>query len=555
MPRHRWSLLLAIVPLTLGAISVGLSFRPTTAHACSCMAPPPAVHQLGGATAAFVGTPVAMSSVEPTEDRWESVVYRFNVQQLVKGDLPATIDVYTAGDGAACGVTFELNQPIGLLPYGTTVDGEPHWSAGMCGGVMAPEELLAAADEQLPAPTSVAPIASLVSGRYGPAGIVALDADAQPVGWVLADDSLSSVLLAACPGGETALALSGYDNSTVVAIDLRTLTVTSRRELPPKPTENDIDWYSASRLTCTSPDGADATVFVSALEYGPPSVSRVAVLTGDDIQVHTLGRTADLLTISATAAVAVADDTVLSVDLATGATEVLAVLPDQLVLSVVADGDEGLVLLTASERDDFVYIVDALVLLPRDGETVRSTTQAVDPTRAYSGRLTATSEGWLVAGLENGVGLLGRDGSIDTFTASPFVVSGGVLTSDFEAAASIRTFDGTIIDIGVPVAQARAATIVVDGVVPTAGLPSTSAMRGATANSLEAAAAAGPDTTDSPDGSDTTAGDQQGTVSGDGTSLWLWLAIGLAAAAALVAAAVVVRRRSARGESDEPADG
>ena len=104
---------MAILPITLAAISVGLSFRPVTAHACSCMMPPSAVDQLGGARVAFVGTPVAMSSVEPTEENWESVVYRFNVQRAVKGDLPATIDIYTSGDGASCGVTFELNQPIG----------------------------------------------------------------------------------------------------------------------------------------------------------------------------------------------------------------------------------------------------------------------------------------------------------------------------------------------------------------------------------------------------------------------------------------------------------
>ncbi|MEQ1701799.1 MAG: hypothetical protein ABMA25_16950, partial [Ilumatobacteraceae bacterium] len=460
MPRLSWTRLLAIIPIALAATSVGLSFRPVEVHACSCMMPPAAVHQLGGATVAFIGTPVAMTSVEPTEDRWESQVYRFNVQRAVKGDLPATVDIYTSGDSSSCGVTFELNQPIGLLPYGTTIDGETHWSAGLCGGIISPEELLAAADEELPAPASIQPIASLVGGRYGPAGIVALDADAQPVGWVLADDSLSPTLLAACPGGETALALSSYDDPTVLTIDLHTLTITGRRVLPPKATETDIDWYSAARLTCTSTDGADATVFVSALEYGPPTTSRVAVLSGEALEVYGLGRTADLLTVDATTGFAVAEDTVLSVDLTTGLSESLAVLPDQLALSIVADGADGLTILTASEREDFVFIADSLVHLPRTGDTSGLVATAVDPTRAYSGRLTVAPDGWLVTGLENGVGLLGPDGSIETFNASPFLVHGGVLLSDFEAAPSIRAFDGTIIDLGVPINMARAATFV-----------------------------------------------------------------------------------------------
>lgn len=550
MNRHRWTLLVAIVPLTLAAISVGLSFRPVAVHACSCIMPPAAVHQLGGAQVAFVGTPVAMSSVEPTEDRWESVVYRFTVQQEVKGDVPATIDVYTAGDSAACGITFELNRPIGLLPYGSLVDGQPHWSAGLCGGVMGPEELLAAAEEELPAPTSVQPIASLVGGRYGPAGLVALDADAQPVGWVLADDSFVPSLLAACPGGTTALALTGYEVSTVATIDLQTLTITGSRALPPKEAESDVDWYSASRLTCTSPDGADATVFVSALEYGPPAVSRVAVLSGDTVESHSLGRTADLVTIDATTAFAVADDTVLSVDLANGATSSLAVLPDQLALSIVADGDDGLTILTASERDDFVYIADSLVRLPRSGDTTELVATPVEPTRVYSGRLIAAPEGWLLGGLENGVGLLGADGTIDTFNASPFLVAGGVLVVDFEAAPVIRAFDGTITDIGVPISQARAATVVPDGVVPTAGLPSTSAMTGAMVNSLAPVPAA-PEPTDPSDTAPAGNGNDNGDDNARSTG-WV-LAIGLVAAAVLVIAVFLVRRRK-RPTPTNPAD-
>lgn len=538
MPRSSRARLLAIIPLALAAISVGLSFRPTAVHACSCMTPPAAVHQLGGAQVAFIGTPVALASVEPTEEHWESQVYRFNVQLAVKGDLPATVDVYTSGDSSSCGVSFELNQPIGLLPYGTTVDGETRWSAGLCGGIISPEELLAAADEELPAPTSVQPIASLVTGRYGPAGIVALDANAQPVGWVLADDSLNASLLAACPGGETALALSGYDTTSVLTIDLHTLTITGRRALPPKPTENDIDWYSAARLTCTSADGADATVFVSSLEYEPPVLSRVAVLRGDAVEVYGLGRTADLLTVDATSAFAVAEDTVLTVDLATGDTESLAVLADQVALSIVG-GADGLTILTASERQDFVYIADSLVQLPVSGDTTQLVTTPIDPTRAYSGRLTVTDAGWLVAGLENGVGLLAPDGSIETFNALPALVHGGVLVSDFEAAPAIRGFDGSLTDIGVPIFMARAATAVPDGVVPTAGLPATSAMQGDAVNALLAPAAPGPETTEP---ADTT---NAPTSKGDDSSGWL-LPVVLVALAAVVALGVVlvVRRRS-----------
>jgi hypothetical protein len=538
---HRpWTRLFAVIPLALAAISVGLSFRPVTAHACSCMMPPAAVHQLGAAQVAFVGTPVAMTTVEPTEDQWETQVYRFTVQQAVKGELPATVDIHTSGDSSSCGVTFEIGTPIGLLPYGSTVDGDPYWSAGLCGGVLSPEELLAAADEELPAPTSVQPIASLVGGRYGPAGIVALDAAAQPVGWVLADDSFSPSLLAACPGGETALALAGYDDPVVATIDLHSLTITGRRDLPPTPNDNEIGWNGAARLTCTSPDGADATVFVSALEYGPPALSRVAVLSGDSVMVHGLGRTADLLTVDATTAFAVAEDSVLSIDLSDGTSEVIATLPDQLALSVVADGADGLTILTASGRQDFVYTADSLVHLPRTGDLAGMTATPIDSTRVYSGRLTVADEGWLMAGLENGIGLLSADGTVESFNATPFLVSGGVLVSDFESDPTIRAFDGSIIDIGVPIIQPRSAVAIADGVVPTAALPSTSAMRGDASNGI-AAAEPGPADTVVPDGGDDTTGGSND--SGD------WVVPLLLAALAVVALAVVVvvrRRRTAR---------
>lgn len=541
MSRTSWVRLLAIIPIALAAVSVGLSFRPVTAHACSCMAPPPAIDQLGGARVAFVGTPIATSSVEPSEERWESQVYRFNVQRAVKGDLPASVDVYTGSGGGDCGVTFELNRPIGLLPYGTVVDGEMHWSASLCGGILSPEELLAAAEEELPAPTSIQPIASLVGGRYGPAGIVALDADAQPVGFVLADDSLSPSLLAACPGGETALALSGYDEPAVVTIDLRSLSITQRRALPPTPDESDIDWYNASRLTCISPDGADATVFISALEYEPPAVSIVAVLEGDTAQVHALGRTADLLTISTSAAIAVADSAVMDIDLTSGSTTTLATLPGQLALSVVADGADALTILTASDREDFVYVVDSLIRLPRSGDTTQLSATSVDPVRAYSGRLTAIPDGWLVAGLADGVGLLSPVGTIEVLTASTLLVSGGVLVLDFQGAPTIRGFDGTSTAIGVPLSNVRAATSVSDGVVPTAGLPSTLPLMGDTANALPVVDAAAPGTTEPADSSEP-ADTPAAAAADDNSTLWI-VAIALLIIIALVAAFVVRRRR------------
>src|SRR5688500_1845533 len=88
------------------------------AKACSC-----AVYdvreRLPGAAGAFVGTLMSRDDPQPTGNVFSSatlVRYRFQVERAVKGDIPSgTIDVWSSGSGASCGLETPGGRRTGLL--------------------------------------------------------------------------------------------------------------------------------------------------------------------------------------------------------------------------------------------------------------------------------------------------------------------------------------------------------------------------------------------------------------------------------------------------------
>lgn len=95
-------IVLALVTVVLTVIS------PRPAAACSCVEPPPpraAVEQTGSV---FAGTVVAAQRTSRDADA--TLIATFEVDDVWKGEVLATVDVRTAGDSATCGVGFATGQ-------------------------------------------------------------------------------------------------------------------------------------------------------------------------------------------------------------------------------------------------------------------------------------------------------------------------------------------------------------------------------------------------------------------------------------------------------------
>jgi hypothetical protein len=91
------------------------------AWACTCL-PVDLDRDLPGADGAMIGT-VLERSVSGTTSR-----YRFRVEQVYKGDVEDRAVVFSAADGAACGLELAVGQRVGLL---LNRDGDV-WRSSLC---------------------------------------------------------------------------------------------------------------------------------------------------------------------------------------------------------------------------------------------------------------------------------------------------------------------------------------------------------------------------------------------------------------------------------------
>jgi hypothetical protein len=112
------------------------------ALACTC-ANVPARQRLDAADAAFIGR-VLETRPAPSRDGVRELVYVFTVDNVVKGEIGATVDVESPADPAACGFELEREETSAIL-LRRDVDGEG-WIGGLC-GQMAIGELIAASEE------------------------------------------------------------------------------------------------------------------------------------------------------------------------------------------------------------------------------------------------------------------------------------------------------------------------------------------------------------------------------------------------------------------------
>ncbi len=247
------------------------------AKACSC-----AVYdvreRLPGAAGAFVGTLMSRDDPQPTGNVLSSatlVRYRFQVERAVKGDIPSgTIDVWSSGSGASCGLETPVGERAGLLLRNE--DGR--WLSSLC--EQANPDVLIRAGQPLPPPAGKAPPAVLIGTTHGPGRMVSLDGLGRVIAYGGGDGIATDI--AFCPGaGRVAEAYSPpYGTSSPApGVAVRTsdgLEVVWERLLGD---DGGPDGASIADVACLDRDGG--TVLVLAVRHNDsetPTRHRALVL-------------------------------------------------------------------------------------------------------------------------------------------------------------------------------------------------------------------------------------------------------------------------------------
>ncbi|MGH9040745.1 MAG: hypothetical protein ACRDZ3_11005 [Acidimicrobiia bacterium] len=221
---------LALAFLLTAAALVGV-VRP--AGACTCQTFDTR-QALATSDAAFVGALVSRIDPVPAVEGAQAApdtIYRFRVDEVVKGDLGPEVDVHSEGSASDCGLSVTDERPLGLL-LTERDDGALH--ATLCSRTT-PERLARAAEPVTP-PDGRLPPAILVGSTYGNARSVALDGDGRVAALGSGPGATDAVAL--CPGRERVVELftaPGADGTPVRGITVRllaTMATESERLLP-----------------------------------------------------------------------------------------------------------------------------------------------------------------------------------------------------------------------------------------------------------------------------------------------------------------------------------
>lgn len=175
--------------LLAGLALVGVLATALPASACSCMYADPR-DQFNDADAAIVGEFVGR---RPTDDEFRAI-YTFRVEDEWKARFGDTLDVFSADNGAACGLEAQVGQSVGLF---LTMDGS-EWSSSLCSQTS--PEVMREAASPLPAPDGSGPARLMVGGSFGEARVMTLDANGNTLAYGYGGDH-DTVNLDGCPGG------------------------------------------------------------------------------------------------------------------------------------------------------------------------------------------------------------------------------------------------------------------------------------------------------------------------------------------------------------------
>lgn len=534
--------------LTVVATVAVLAAGPSRlAHACSCAAPWAPQHRLSGAEVAFVGTPLDVERVSRTVGIGEGAFeeqsdrYTFRVDDVVKGDLPATVQVDLDGVGTSCETgPLTLNQRIGVIPNGT----RERYSIGFCDGPVDAAALLDLKGGSMPAPDGEGPIAGLLLAPAGPAQMVVVDDQARVLGYVAGLRGPQQV--AACPGGTTAVVvetefIGEAVITTLATLDLASLRVTERVDIPVPAGE----YFYAQRVLCTSVGGR-AALFVNG--EGSGRSSYIVYVEDGKAEFQSVGAAIDVVAGGDGRLFAIADDEVVTIA-AEGDIEVLAELPDGASGPVLGYADGAVLVATTEPTVEGFEVLTGVASVATDDGTVTLTAFESDEL------LTASEwiDGVLIAyGTVDGtkVRFDRRLTELDRSLGDPSQASVGsaVITWGWEGGVTV-TVDGRSTDslaaIGVPLAVRRVepTTEVLPDSPGARALPYT-----ATAEDILGEE---PDSPEPAPGGASTPG--SGGRSADPSRL-PWVLAGLVAAAAVIAAIGVtwrLRRRRAGAAHDE----
>lgn len=224
------------------AIGLAVVAFPFPARACSCAAPFDLTEAIDNHEAAFVGTLVEKRDIGGGES-----MYTFEVEEWVKGDLGAAIEVRSASDGAGCGFEFFGGERIGAFLRME----RGHLTGGLCSQVD-PDALLSAAHGPTLSTTGVGRL--LVANASSGTELSIVDDTGALVSRLAPADGgpWDTGGLAVCPEGDRALQLAG---GSITVWDLTTLEVV--RTLPPRQ-----DGLGASTISCRDQSGSSVWAVV-----------------------------------------------------------------------------------------------------------------------------------------------------------------------------------------------------------------------------------------------------------------------------------------------------
>ena len=263
----------------LAAVVLAVVATALPAKACSCALGDPR-DALKASDGAFIGTLVSKAP-DPADPDY-SAVYTFSVEETFKGSLGETVEVYGASNGASCGLEVPIGGRTGL--FLTLAEGR--WLSSLCQQI-APEDLRAAA-EPLPEPDGSGPIAMLVSGSYGEAGIVALDGEGRTLAY--GEREPDSGLLHVCPGSQRFLEIYGGFRRPELAIrDTASLEVVREIDLP----IGQWPYRHLDPVALTCADGQADVIYLAALRHGGNEEDFVFKITGDNVRRIYRGKVGD----------------------------------------------------------------------------------------------------------------------------------------------------------------------------------------------------------------------------------------------------------------------
>jgi hypothetical protein len=219
---------------------------------------------LAAADGAFVGTFVEKREPDNPQSSLADAVYVFRVDQVVKGSLPARIEVVSATSGASCGLEVSPGDRIGLF---LSRDG-PSWRSHLCAQID-PQRLLAAA-RPLPAPNGRGALRLLVGGRAGDVRTIGLDAQGRTLAYGRGRGE--TLFVAVCPGSKRAVEYASIQPNTSYLLAVRDLaTFKVFRERTHRPRKGG----RVAAISCRNATGSEVAVFETA--EVPLAASRIVV--------------------------------------------------------------------------------------------------------------------------------------------------------------------------------------------------------------------------------------------------------------------------------------